>query len=185
MAKLETYTAKRTALNAYAISAVDGRVVMTSSFTDKFAVWTAEGAPMASAMRGLNLEAFPQLTINGAPCIARQRLMTNKLFYNTYQIWLEGAGDAIAEKVIQVELNQAKWRNTITYQGKAYWFRRRSLFTFDYSLEDESGKELAHFSETTPFLTFSVRKTYKLLTYTPLDETLVAFAFFLAAGISY
>jgi hypothetical protein len=185
MIYLEAYTANRTALNTFDVSAADGRVVMTSLFTGKFAVWTAEDAPMTSAMRGLNMEAFPQLTINGAPCIARKRLMTNKLFYNTYQIWLDGAGDATAEKVIQLELNQPKWRNPITYHGNVYWFRRRSLFTFDYSLEDEQGKELARFGETTPFLTFSVRKTYSLKTYSPIDETLLCFSFFLATIICY
>ena len=140
---------------------------------------------MTSTMRGLHMEAFPQIIINNTPYVARRRLMTSNMIFNTYEVWLYRADGEPAEKIIQMDLHERRWCNPVSFQDKTYWFRKKSLFAFKYSLEDTSGKEIAHFSETTPFLTFSVRKTYKLQIYSPVDETLLAFTFFLATAIAY
>ncbi len=175
------YTAQRTALNEYSLKTDADCLVSTISFTQKFAVWTAEGAPLTGVIRGLNKEAFPVITIRGVPRIARKRLLTNKFFFNNFDVWFEKEG----EMEIHARTQAARWTSQISYQGEAYHLKRRSLFSFRFDLQRDDGHQVASFKETTPFWSVSARREFLLAFLEPIDDTLLTFAFFLAATDVY
>ncbi len=171
------YLAQRTALNDYSLREVSGTPVSSISFTSKIAVWTAEGAPLTGMIRGAKQEAFPILTIQDRPHLAKRRLLTNNLLLNEYDLWLERE----EETVIAARIQAARWATCISYQEHTYQLRRRSFFRFRFDLQRSDGIQVASLRETTSFWSVSVHREFALASSGPVDSTLLTFAFFLAA----
>jgi|GEM_PF-6392841 hypothetical protein len=175
------YTAERTDLNKYILYKEGRQTVSTIQFTDKFAVWPAEGAPLTASITGSALDAYPQFSINGVSYTARRKLLTNNFLLNHYDVWLDKGGEA----AIKIRLEPPKWKSRLSYQGRDYILERHGTFTFRYTLSDAAGQLIASFRETTPFLQFSVRRNFSLQTFGPIDEVLLTFAFWIGATTIY
>ena len=107
--------------------------------------------------------------------------MTNNFFLNDFDIWLEKEG----QTAIHAHIQGARWTSVISYQRETYQLRRRSLFSFRFDMQREGGHRVVSFKETTPFWSMSVCRSYSLASLKPIDDTLLTFAFFLAATSSY
>lgn len=175
------YTAERTDLNKYVLHKDGRQQISAIQFTDKFAVWPAEGAPLTGSITGSALDAYPQFLINGTAYTARRKLLTNNFLLNHYDVWLDKDGEA----VIKIRLEPPKWKSRLSYQGQDYILERHGTFTFRYTLSDAAGQPVASFRETTPFLQFSVRRNFALQTFRPIDEILLTFAFWIGVTTIY
>lgn len=175
------YTAERTDLNEFTLHNERQELVSTIKFTNKFAVWPAEGAPLTASIVGSALDAYPNFSINGTSYVARRRLLTNNFMFNHYDVWLDKNG----EQAIKIRLEPPKWKSRLSYQGQDYILERHGTFTFRYTLSDAAGQLIASFRETTPFLQFSVRRNFSLQTFVPIDEVLLTFAFWIGATTIY
>lgn len=179
------YKAHRTAVNIYEIYSGQDLVGRTS-FTDKFAVWTAEDAPLTGVVQALGAEAFPILEIDGVKYTARKKLLASPagfaaFLYNNYTIRLENSGTS----VIDVLLIGNSWAMTINYKGEKFFLKRKSLFSFRYVLTRENGSVIAAFHDTTPFLTVSIRRDFAIDVKCPLDNILITVAFWLAVNNTF
>ncbi|MDE2422542.1 MAG: hypothetical protein KGO49_15350 [Gammaproteobacteria bacterium] len=176
------YTVKRTNLHQYEMFTTDGRFVARSSFPAA-GVWPAEGAPLTGITTKAKRDIYPTLEVNGISYTAHQRILTNKFFFNYYDIWLETKE---GEKQIYAHLTPPQLTSVISIDDKKYLLRRQSIIRFHYSLLTHNHSELARYTETTNFLSLGVKRSFNIQKFEHnMDELLIFFTFWLSATATF
>lgn len=117
------------------------------------------------------------MTVEGRTFTIRRKLLTNKFFWNDFTVSMFDEQNNI---VSVAHIPGFGRRIHIEQAGKTYDLRRKGLLAFDFTLEGD-GKPIAHFSETTPFLTLSSRREFAIVSNdASTAATLTSFSFFLA-----
>jgi hypothetical protein len=171
-----TYSAKRLSLMDYEISCDQG---LLASINFSNWLWPTEGAPLSSVVDEA-LAAYPHIKADGKDYTAHRRLLTNNFLFNDYKIWLV---DGNGKETISANIVAKEAAITIEYNNKTYFLKRHSIFSFHFTLEDNSQK--ASFREVTKFLTLSSKKDFQIDSVESIDAVLLGFSFFLATSSFY
>lgn len=147
------------------------------AFNDGMWVWMAENSPLSSFAGGR--QSCPALMIDGTRFEARKALKSNRFLVNDYKVWLVAQDGNVPISSFM----PASWPKEIEFKGQKYCLKRQSIFAFKFTLEGENTNII--FRETTPFFTFSSRKSFSITSADKVDPILLTFSLFLAMSVTY
>jgi hypothetical protein len=137
--------------------------------------WRTENAPLSDSL-GESFQTDFTLIVEGRKLTAKRKLLTNKFFFNEYEISLFDESNQRLALAFDPGL---KWSIKIDSDGKNYELKRYGFFQFCFSLE-EGGKKVAQFTDTTSFFTFSSRREFLITDGAATPPFLISFSFFMA-----
>lgn len=138
-------------------------------------IWRTENAPLSDALSS-NLQSNPTLKIGDQKFTAKRKLLTDKFFFNQYEISLHDEKN----NVPLVSLDPgAKWVINIEFEGKKYQLKRNGFFQFNFTLE-ENGHKVLEMTNKTPFFTISSRMEFQICANESISPILISFSFFYA-----
>ena len=120
------YSAIREKLMDYSISDDSHDIATIENFNG---IWPAEGAPMTPLL-GAGITMYPKFSIEGVEYVAHLKLVKSYILTQDYEIRLEDK-----DKTTAIEFFcPAKWTYQSSFQGNDYQMKRRSLFSFHFTL---------------------------------------------------
>ncbi|ULA64298.1 MAG: hypothetical protein LZF86_120019 [Nitrospira sp.] len=139
-------------------------------------IWRTEQAPLSDNLPEC-VQTDLTMTVEGRNFTIRRKLLTNKFFWNDFTVSMF---DEQNNLVSVAHIPGFGRRIHIEQDGKTYALKRNGWFNFDFTLV-EDGQTIAHFIETTPFLTLSSKREFAIVSRdVPTAATLISFSFFLA-----
>lgn len=166
------YHARRLSLTEFDM-AKGGQTVAAITFPTK--LWSAKGAPLDGKLAAAGWSDVPQVIVNGEKLRAQRRLLTDRALANDYEVWFEDESGPRITATVTFKPRKA----LIVYRGQNYDLPLKSLFRFRYTLSRD-GRDILTLKETTPFLTFTSRRSFALSPHGECDDMLATFALFLS-----
>lgn len=168
------YTASRPVIGQYEVKNSAGKNVV--SIVMPKGVWDTEKAPLQGLVNATGLASCPQFEWNSQTFPVKREILTNNYLYNFYRIWIEKEGQV----AIEATSNGLSKPIVISYKGEEYSLVRKSLFIFDFTLQ-KNDRTIARFKDTTPFLSFTSKRTFSLHNTQDVDDMLIGFCFWMSA----
>lgn len=171
------FSAKRLSLMNYEINS-EQSLVASINLSNR--IWPTEGAALDSILSKA-LTDYPCLTVDGLNYTAHRKLLTDNFMSNEFKIWLV---DSEGKERICAYTPGKKGKFPVEYNGKTYFLKRESLFTFRFILSSDDSQKVS-FKEVTSFFVVTSKRDFQIDTTEAIDHLLLCFAFFLATSIFY